>query len=143
FSYGPGRYDPNYEDKGQDYPLPFVRWTEQRNFEAILDMMAAGALDVSALISHRIPFVEAPKAYELLTSDKAALGILLGYDHAVEPRHIRAVTLNTLPAPVAAGAPVVGFIGAGNYASRMLIPAFKAAGARLQNITSSGGTSAV
>lgn len=142
-SYGPGRYDPNYEDKGQDYPLPFVRWTEQRNFEAILDMMAAGALDVSALISHRIPFVEAPKAYELLSSDKTALGILLGYDHAVEPRHIRAVTLNALPAPVAAGAPVVGFIGAGNYASRMLIPAFKAAGARLQNITSSGGTSAV
>ena len=74
-SYGPGRYDPNYEDKGNDYPLPFVRWTEQRNFEAILDMLASGQLNVKPLITHRILFENAAEAYDLLTSDKSALGI--------------------------------------------------------------------
>lgn len=141
-SYGPGRYDPNYEDRGQDYPLGFVRWTEQRNFEAVLDMLAAGSLDVGPLISHRVPFVEAPRAYQLLSKDKAALGILLTYGHATEPRHVRSVAL--ADAPVAAsGAAVVGFVGAGNYASRMLIPAFKASGATLHSIASAGGTNSV
>ena len=141
-SYGPGRYEPGYEDQGHDYPPGFVRWTEQRNFEAVLDMLASGALDVAPLISHRVPFDEAPRAYELLSTDKAALGILLAYDHATEPRHVRNVALTD--APVAAGGPaVVGFIGAGNYASRMLIPAFKASGATLHSIASAGGTNAV
>lgn len=142
-SYGPGRYDPVYEDQGQDYPFAFVRWTEQRNFDAVLDMMASGALNVEPLISHRIPFEEAPRAYELLSTDKAALGIILTYGHDVSARHLREV-----PLVVAAGAPpssktVVGFIGAGNYASRMLIPAFKEAGAHLHTISSAGGTNAV
>lgn len=141
-SYGPGRYDPAYEDQGQDYPLPFVRWTEQRNFEAVLDMLASGALDVAPLISHRIPFEEAPRAYELLSTDKAALGIILTYGHDVSARHVREVLLAPA-APAASGKPVVGFIGAGNYASRMLIPAFKAAGAQLHTISSAGGTNAV
>ncbi len=141
-SYGPGRYDPAYEDKGQDYPLAFVRWTEQRNFEAVLDMMSSGALDIAPLISHRIPFENAPDAYELLTTDKAALGILLIYDHEVEARHIRNVVLE-VDQPKASCEAVVGFIGAGNYASRMLIPAFAAAGARLQSISSAGGINAV
>ncbi len=86
-SYGPGRYDPDYEDKGNDYPLSFVRWTEQRNFQAVLDLMATGQINVEPLISHRIPFEEAPRAYELLSSNKAALGIMLTYQHAVEERH--------------------------------------------------------
>ncbi len=141
-SYGPGRYDPAYEDRGQDYPLGFVRWTEQRNFEAVLDMLAAGKLDVASLLSHRVPFEEAPRAYDLLTTDKTALGIALIYDHAVAPRHARTVPLAAQPV-VAAGKAVVGFVGAGNYASRMLIPAFKAAGAHLQAISSAGGTNAV
>ncbi len=76
-SYGPGRYDPAYENKGQDYPLGYVRWTEQRNFEAVLDMLSSGKLEVTALVSHKVPFDEAPRAYELLSADKAALGILL------------------------------------------------------------------
>ena len=141
-SYGPGRYDPAYEEGGQDYPLGFVRWTEQRNFEAILDMLASGSLDVAPLISHRIPFQEASRAYELLTTDKAALGILMTYDHGVEERHVRAVALHKSPVE-SAGKAVVGFVGAGNYASRMLIPAFKAAGASLHSISSAGGTNAV
>lgn len=141
-SYGPGRYDPAYEEQGHDYPLGFVRWTEQRNFEAVLNMLASGALDVVPLISHRIPFEEAPRAYNLLSTDKTALGIVLTYDHAVEPRLVRSVTLSETPVEEA-GKTVVGFIGAGNYASRMLIPAFKAAGAFLHSISSAGGTNAV
>lgn len=142
-SYGPGRYDPAYEDNGQDYPLGFVRWTEQRNFEAVLDMLACGALNVDPLISHRIPFEEAPRAYELLTTDKTALGILLTYAHAVAPRHVRNVSLTETLVAETNGGTVVGFIGAGNYASRMLIPAFKASGATLHSIASAGGTNAV
>lgn len=141
-SYGPGRYDPAYEEGGNDYPIGFVRWTEQRNFEAVLDLMASGQLDVLPLISHRFAFEKAAEAYDVIAGDKTALGLLLAYDHAIEPRHIRAVPLQ-VTTPAAAGQPVVGFIGAGNYASRVLIPAFKAAGAKLQVIASSGGTSGV
>lgn len=141
-SYGPGRYDPDYEEGGQDYPLGFVRWTEQRNFEAVLDMLAAGSLDVAPLISYRVPFDDASRAYELLSTDKAALGILLTYGHETEPRHLRRVYLAEMPV-AALGKAVVGFVGAGNYASRILIPAFKAAGATLHSIASVGGTSAV
>jgi threonine dehydrogenase-like Zn-dependent dehydrogenase len=72
-SYGPGRYDPNYEEKGQDYPIGFVRWTEQRNFEAVLDMMATGALDVKQLISHQFDINEAEKAYKLIVSNEPSL----------------------------------------------------------------------
>ena len=141
-SYGPGRYDPEYELRGHDYPLGFVRWTEQRNFEAVLDMLASGAIDVTPLISHRVPFEEATRAYELLSSDKAALGILLTYDYATEPRHVHNVALAEMP--VAASDKVrMGFIGAGNYASRTLIPAFKKSGAVLHSIASSGGANAV
>lgn len=141
-SYGPGRYDSAYEEQGHDYPIGFVRWTEQRNFEAVLDMLASGALDVASLISHRVPFEEAPRAYQLLSTDKAALGIVLTYAHSVEPRHIRSVALADQPI-AASGKAVVGFIGAGNYASRVLIPAFKTASAQLKTISSAGGTSAV
>ena len=141
-SYGPGRYDPNYEDKGQDYPLGFVRWTEQRNFEAVLDMLASGQLDVKPLITHRFVFEDAPKAYEALTEDKGGLGILLQYTSPVAERAIRSMTL----APGAkfdAQRPVLGFVGAGNYASRMLIPAFKAAGAQFHTIVTAGGINGV
>jgi predicted dehydrogenase/threonine dehydrogenase-like Zn-dependent dehydrogenase len=148
-SYGPGRYDPSYEDGGNDYPLGFVRWTEQRNFVAVLDMLASGQLVTAPLVTHRIPFVEAPSAYETLTTDKQALGLVLDYGHAVDARHAGTVPLSraaTPAAPAAAGqgeAPVIGLIGAGNYASRMLIPAFKAAGGDLHTIASAGGTSGV
>lgn len=141
-SYGPGRYDPNYEDKGQDYPLGFVRWTEQRNFEAVLDMLASGQLDVKPLITHRFAFEDAPKAYEALTADKAGLGMLLLYTSPLAQRMVRSVTLNA-SASFAAQRPVMGFIGAGNYASRMLLPAFKAAGAQFHTIVTAGGISGV
>ena len=78
-SYGPGRYDPTYEERGQDYPVGFVRWTEQRNFEAVLDMMADGRLDVRPLSTHRFDFEKAVEAYDLLGSDEHSLGIVLEY----------------------------------------------------------------
>lgn len=144
-SYGPGRYDADYEERGQDYPRGFVRWTEQRNFEAVLDMLADGRIDVSRLVTHRHAFEDAPAAYDTLAADKRALGIVLTYEHAVEPRHIAAVALQSEGAApkAAAGKPVVGFIGAGNYASRMLIPAFQAAGAVLHTVATSGGSGGV
>ena len=142
-SYGPGRYDSAYEERGQDYPIGFVRWTEQRNFEAVLDLMAAGHLDTSSLITHRYAFTDATDAYKTLTDEKGALGILLDYSHAVEPRHIASVPLAGGVEASPAGKPVVGFVGAGNYASRILIPAFRSAGAQLHSIASAGGTSGV
>lgn len=140
-SYGPGRYEPDYEQKGMDYPLPFVRWTEQRNFEAVLDMLAAGALNVEALITHRFIFENAADAYAVLTDDKSALGILLKYPSEFAERHVKSVALKATS--FIAGQPVLGFIGAGNYASRVLIPAFKAAGAQLHTISTSGGINSV
>jgi predicted dehydrogenase len=141
-SYGPGRYDPNYEEKGQDYPLGFVRWTEQRNFEAVLDMLASGQLDAKPLITHRFAFEEARKAYEALTADKTGLGMLLRYTSPTAQRLVRQVTLKP-GATFTPQRPVMGFIGAGNYASRMLIPAFKAAGAQFHTIVTAGGINGV
>lgn len=141
-SYGPGRYDPNYEDKGQDYPLGFVRWTEQRNFEAVLDLLASGQLDAKHLITHRFAFEDAPKAYEALTADQSGLGILLQYTSPPAARAARSVPL-AANLRFNAQRPVLGFIGAGNYASRMLIPAFKAAGAQFNTIVTAGGINGV
>jgi predicted dehydrogenase/threonine dehydrogenase-like Zn-dependent dehydrogenase len=141
-SYGPGRYDPSYEDKGNDYPIGFVRWTEKRNFEAVLDLLASGQLDVKPLITHRFAFEDAPKAYEVLTADKTGLGMLLQYTSPTPHRMVRQVTLKP-GATFTPQRPVMGFIGAGNYASRMLIPAFKAAGAQLHTIVTAGGINGV
>ncbi len=142
-SYGPGRYDPNYEEKGQDYPLGFVRWTEQRNFEAVLDLMSLGQLDVSVLITHRYVFSEATSAYQTLTNDPKSLGILLIYENiGSEEKLVSSVSLSHAQ-EFQADKPIIGFVGAGNYASRMLIPAFKEANAQLHTIATSGGTSGV
>ncbi|APD91158.1 dehydrogenase [Alteromonas mediterranea] len=141
-SYGPGRYDSDYEDKGNDYPFAFVRWTEQRNFEAILDMMESGALDVKSLISHQFKFENAPQAYEILSTDKSALGILLSYESEWAARSKASVKLKEA-SDYGVSEPVMGFIGAGNYASRVLIPAFKNSGAKLHSIATSGGINGV
>ena len=142
-SYGPGRYDPEYEDKGHDYPIGFVRWSAQRNFEALLDMMADRRLDVAPLITHRFSIDDAQKAYEVLDGDEPSLGILLGYPSSEEARETRTIILSQPPKQVGGSnrEPRVDFIGAGNYASAVLIPAFKNAGARLGLVASSGGVS--
>lgn len=148
-SYGPGRYDPSYEEGGNDYPFGLVRWTEQRNFEAILDMMADGRLDMKPLISHRFKLEDASAAYDLI-SDGNPLGVLLEYDltqsHTSEKGTVqRIVSLNT-NAKVAGHSSAdasLAFIGAGNYASSVLVPAFTKTGARLKSIASATGVSSV
>ncbi len=139
-SYGPGRYDPAYEQGGQDYPVGFVRWTEQRNFEAVLDLMASGVLDVAPLISHRFALSDAVSAYALLGNSEPSLGIILEYPQAAPPME------RVLPLPEAkprAGKANIALIGPGNYASRTLIPAFAKAGAGLATLVSAAGVTAV
>ena len=143
-SYGPGRYDPNYEDKGQDYPIGFVRWTEQRNFEAVLDMMADGRMDVKPLISHRFSIDDAEKAYELVSGASSSLGILLAYPGLEITPSSRTVNLKTSQVfrqVVDSGSAAISFVGSGNYATTVLISAFKEAGARLRSVASSSGVS--
>jgi len=142
-SYGPGRYEAEYEEKGNDYPIGFIRWSEQRNFEAILVMLSSGKLNVRALVSHRYSFNDALEGYVNLTNDKSALGIILQYPNkTVEELSNNDLELNPF-VPLAGNEPVVGFIGAGNYASRVLIPAFKEAGAQLHTLSTSGGLNCV
>ena len=140
-SYGPGRYDSEYEEKGHDYPVGFVRWTEQRNFEAVLDMMASGALDVKPLITHRFSIDEAPDAYQLLDAP-GTLGIVIDYPDSAATLRARTIELAS-PAEYKAEDVVCCFVGGGSYASRVLIPAFSGAGAKLDTLITSGGASAV
>ncbi len=144
-SYGPGRYDLEYEEKGQDYPAGFVRWTEGRNLAAFVELLASGQLDVRPLITHRFPIEEAPQAYEIITGKRREpfLGVLLTYPQAES----LAPTRVDLPAAGGAAAPVgdlsVGVLGAGNYASAVFLPAVKkAGGTRLAGIASASGLTA-
>ncbi|MDA9985689.1 bi-domain-containing oxidoreductase [Alphaproteobacteria bacterium] len=146
-SYGPGRYDPNYEEKGQDYPIGYVRWTEQRNFEAVLDMMADGRLDVKPLISHQFDIEDADKAYELVTDGADSLGILLKYP-GIDITDSKRTTLIVDVAESTAGklnAPKgranVSFLGCGNYAHAMLMPAFKRSNVKFCVVASNTGVS--
>ncbi|MFH2052586.1 MAG: bi-domain-containing oxidoreductase [bacterium] len=122
-SYGPGRYDPLYEESGLDYPYGFVRWTEGRNMEAVLDMMAAGSFDPLPLVTHRFSLEDAPKAYEMIAArSEPYCGILVEYpaERRTQPRTIplegRAKT---------AGKIGIGFAGAGNFAQTFLLPTFR------------------
>jgi predicted dehydrogenase/threonine dehydrogenase-like Zn-dependent dehydrogenase len=143
-SYGPGRYDPAYEEQGRDYPLGYVRWTAQRNFEAVLGLMAEGKLETAPLITHRFPFYEANRAYQVLRGGEPHLGIVLAY-----PQRARAELLaRTLPVkrpPLArtGGAPAVAVIGAGSYAMKALLPALQKCNMERRVIASSQGVSAV
>jgi len=146
-SYGPGRYDPSYEEGGQDYPVGFVRWTAQRNFEAVLDMMADGRLDVGPLITHRFAIADAAKAYDVVGGAEPSLGILLEYPalDAAQTQETLARSLRVIgraQAPEGKGA-AVGVIGAGSYATQVLLPALKAAGADIRCIASRQGVSAL
>lgn len=144
-SYGPGRYDNSYEELGQDYPIGFVRWTENRNFQAVLDMMSRGLLNVEPLITHRFKISEGAKAMGILSSKASALGILIDYPDR-EDLESSAVSLpihSEKRFAYKAGAGRIAFIGAGNYAGRTLIPAFKFNKANLDSIVSSQGVSSL
>ena len=129
-SYGPGRYDPLYEEGGHDYPAGYIRWTEGRNLQAVLDLMGAGLLDVHPLISHRIPVDDAVRAYQLITGklDEPFLGVLLTYPE--KQALTGASRVVTLPAPLPHNKenPGLGVLGAGAYANSTFLPAVKAAG---------------
>lgn len=144
-SYGPGRYDTSYEQKGHDYPIGFVRWTEQRNFEAVLDLLASNALNVAPLITHQFPIRRANEAYSALTGGQPTLGIVLHYPEASAKKGADSLTVvfdSTKSFPTGAKA-VVGCIGAGNYGGRILIPALANAGAELHTIVTTNGLNAV
>jgi predicted dehydrogenase/threonine dehydrogenase-like Zn-dependent dehydrogenase len=138
-SYGPGRYDRDYEERGRDLPPGYVRWTEQRNLQAFLELVAAGKLDPSSLTTHRFPVEQAEDAYATLTGEgRRAFGVVLEYDyaeHAQGPRPSR-------PRRSEAGSARVGLIGAGSFARGTLLPALREAGAELAAVTSEGGLSA-
>jgi polar amino acid transport system substrate-binding protein len=151
-SYGPGRYDAEYEERGLDYPIGYVRWTEKRNMEAILDLEARGRIDLRDLVEDVIPVEEAARAYGRLTgpaSSRPYGALVLSYGAADEDsrdalqltvphRDERSRTTAAAPA-----APIrIGLIGPGAFASNVLIPAFVGAGVRLEVVGGGSGTSA-
>jgi len=146
-SYGPGRYDPSYEESGHDYPLAYVRWTEQRNFEAVLALVADGKLDVAPLITHRFPIERAPEAYDVISGTAPSLGVVLTYPDrggmapSRESRTTSRSPLRHTTAAAAGSRPTVAVIGAGNFAVRTLLPVLRQAGVRLHTIASGAGTS--
>src|SRR5713226_9187095 len=143
-SYGPGRYDPEYEERGHDYPIGYVRWTEGRNLETFLDLLAEGRVNVEGLITHRFPLAQAEKAYQLIAGESGEpyLGVVLHYEGAHDPeKRIPIAERKAAPATPARSVRV-GLIGAGNYARAMLLPHFKSAGAELQSIATASGVTA-
>ena len=140
-STGPGRYDADYEQGGHDYPLPYVRWTEQRNLAAFLDLVAAGSVTPERLISHRFPIHDALTAYAVLQGKDASLGIALSYPAPIAAPH-RSVSISGRTAPSGDG---IAFIGMGNYARAVLLPAVKAtiSGSSLSTVVTSTGLSAI
>jgi predicted dehydrogenase len=138
-SYGPGRYDEEYEQAGQDYPYGFVRWTEQRNFEAVLAALQTSRLRVEEMITHRYHFEDALSAYDVIREDSNALGVVLHYPYEVD----RAPALRMVQErSVAAGEVAVGVIGAGGFANAVLLPALSRTNARLMFIADLNAASA-
>ena len=136
-SYGPGRYDTAYEQQGHDYPLPYVRWTANRNFQTILNLLATGQLDVKPLITTHVPFAQFHTVYANLKSG-GQVATLLCYPEQVELS--RVIHLHTHPYKFSLG--TVGIIGAGNFTGAVLLPALKEANATIKTIASAGGLNA-
>jgi predicted dehydrogenase/threonine dehydrogenase-like Zn-dependent dehydrogenase len=138
-SYGPGRYDSNYEENGNDYPIGYIRWTEGRNFQAVVDLMSSRKLKVESLITHRFPIEEGEKAYEVITGKKKEpfLGVLLKYsDEKRETSNKVVFPLVTHPSSLV----TLGVLGAGLYANATLLPVIKNnKDFELVGIASSGG----
>jgi predicted dehydrogenase/threonine dehydrogenase-like Zn-dependent dehydrogenase len=138
-SYGPGRYDSSYEEGGNDYPLPYVRWTEKRNFEAVLNALSNGTLNVDSLITERVPFENYSEIYDNIGKGNSIASLLV-YDadkKSTNPRNVRITESKTY----IAGKPVLGVIGAGNFTGSTILPKLKSAGAQIKSIASSKGLS--
>ncbi len=145
-SYGPGRYDVEYEERGLDYPIGYVRWTQQRNMECILDLQARGLLDLGPLIADVVPVEDAARAYSLLaaeSSERPRGALLLSYPDAQDDaeRPQPAASTSSRPRPSEA-IPRIGLIGPGGFAKNILVPAFAEAGAHLELVGGGSGPSA-
>jgi len=139
-SYGPGRYDTNYEEQGSDYPIGYVRWTEGRNLESVVDLMSSGKLNVQSLITHRFSIEQATTAYEVITGKKNEpfLGVLLTYPEGKAKEESKVVF--PLSSFKSSDTVKLGVLGAGLFANAMLLPAIKKAGdIELVGIASAGG----
>ncbi len=140
-SYGPGRYDAAYEQLGHDYPLGYVRWTEQRNFEAILSMLASGAISFEALITHRFALDDAADAYKTIQSEPGALGVLLAY-----PEQKNTASTIAMPAtrPASKTTKVVAaVVGAGNFTRATMMPVLSKLPLRIKYVVGRTGGAAV
>lgn len=123
-SYGPGRYDPQYEEAGHDYPFGYVRWTEQRNIEAFLDCVASGKVTPSKIITHRFPIENAIDAYDLLLgkTEEPYLGVVINYPEKQQHELNRIIEIPPKEATQTTGTLGIGFIGAGNFTKGVLFP---------------------
>ena len=135
-SYGPGRYDDEYEQKGQDYPIGFVRWTEKRNFEAVLNAISKGILNVQPLITDRIPLKEYLKIYGDMGNSKSIAAIL---EYSSDIEIVSSIIVSQKSFEAKKG--VIGIVGAGNFTSSTMMPNLKKVGADVKYIASSGGLS--
>lgn len=142
-SYGPGRYDSNYEQKGQDYPFGFVRWTERRNFEAVLDAFARGQLHVEDIISERISINEAEKAYKMLSDDSSKMALMLTYPQQNTEYTPTVKTPKEYIKIKATGTVTAALVGAGNFAKMTLLPAIKGLDLRLKTVVDLDGVKSV
>ena len=140
-SYGPGRYDANFEQKGQEYPIGYIRWTEKANLEEALHLMSTGQLKIDPLISHQFDIQDANSAYETVLGDIPTLGVVLEYNRAyedrLEPRQ------NLRPVEIVTGKVGVSFIGAGGFSQGVLMPLLqKNEDVNLTGVLSKNGLSA-
>ena len=138
-SYGPGRYDDNYEQKGLDYPLPFVRWTEKRNFETVLEAIKSGSLIVKDLITETVALEDFDQIYKNMNSSKSIASILEYPSLNMEDLKHKTIVLDQSSFKSQKG--VVGIIGAGNFTNMTVLPCLKGSGAKLKIIASLGGAS--
>ena len=140
-SYGPGRYDRAYEEFGRDYPAPYVRWTENRNMQAFLDLLSMQKISMDPIISHEFAIEQAPDAYDIIEQRKPYLGIVLRYD---TNREIEDKIVLKAPEskPFPSGTPVIGVIGAGIFATSTLLPNLsKIEGIKLKGLSAATGIS--
>lgn len=140
-SYGPGRYDDTYEEEGIDYPIGYVRWTENRNFQAILQLLASGGLQFEYLITHKYKFADAPKAYNEILNNRDALGVILEYEHQENVAVENKVEIVASSKTMSTNTVGIGVIGAGNFTKQVVLPILRDTSANLVGISSIKGLS--
>jgi predicted dehydrogenase len=143
-SYGPGRYDDEYEQRGLDYPIAYVRWTERRNMSEFVRLLAEGRLEVSDLVTHTFPITEADRAFDVVTNDsERSLAVVIEYPETGEdaPRPPSSAAVEPRQRTTS-GKGTVGFVGAGSFARRHLIPLARQHGLVLDRVATASGLSA-